>query len=163
MRFVFAYTNEAHPSDEWPHHESFDQKLRHARHMAKTYDIQRPMLVDDLEGTTHRAYGGLPNMTYVLHRGRVVYRSNWTAPESLTMALDHLLWEAEETEAGHRMMPYWAEWAPRRAYDPLRFLERMKQDVGHRAVEEFITAIETTRGAAAASTLRAWWREQQTP
>ena len=44
VRFVFAYTHEAHPSDEWPHHESFEQKQDHARHMAARYAIERPML-----------------------------------------------------------------------------------------------------------------------
>lgn len=159
VRFVFAYTHEAHPSDEWPHHESFEQKLRHARHMAQTYDIRRPMLVDDLAGTVHRAYGALPNMTYVLHRGRVVYRANWTAPQSLRMALDHLLWEGEQREAGQRTVPYWVEWAPGRPYDPTAFLERMRTDIGHRAVVEFIDAIEATRGRVAAEPLRRWWRE----
>jgi hypothetical protein len=31
--------------------------------------IRRPILVDDLEGTAHRDYGLLPNMTWVTGRG----------------------------------------------------------------------------------------------
>ncbi len=159
VRFVFAYTNEAHPSDEWPHHQSFDQKRAHARHMAATYEIRRPMLVDDLEGTVHRAFGGLPNMTYVLHRGRVVYRANWTAEASLRMALDHLAYEAEVKADGSKMVPYWVEWAPQKRYDSLAFLERMQRDVGARAVEEFIAAIAAERGEVAARPLREWWAQ----
>jgi hypothetical protein len=28
--------------------------------------IRRPLLVDDLDGAAHRAYGSLPNMTWVI-------------------------------------------------------------------------------------------------
>jgi len=37
-------------------------------------------------------------------------------------------------------VPYWVEWAPGRDYDPLGFLARMNEEIGRRAVEEFITA-----------------------
>ena len=57
-------------------------------------------------------------------------------------------------------MPYWVEWAPGRDYDPLGFLARMNEEIGRRAVEEFITAIAASRGDAAAAPLRRWWREQ---
>jgi hypothetical protein len=36
-------------------------------------------LLDDIEGSTHLAYGLLPNMVYLIDRdGTVVYKSDWT-------------------------------------------------------------------------------------
>jgi len=40
----------------------------------------RPILVDDLEGTVHAAYGLLPNMSWVLDRGgTILYKAMWTS------------------------------------------------------------------------------------
>ena len=47
-QFVFVYTREAHPSDRYPGHDSFEQKLDHARTMAEKLGFERPMLVDKL-------------------------------------------------------------------------------------------------------------------
>ena len=71
--------------------------------------------------------------------------------------LDHLVWEADERDSGRRTVPYWVEWAPGKAYDPVRFVNRLYGEVGRRAVEEFIDAIAHTRGPAAARPLREWW------
>jgi hypothetical protein len=44
----------------------------------------RPILVDDLEGTVHRAYGLLPNMSWVLGRGgTILYKAMWTSAARL--------------------------------------------------------------------------------
>ncbi|MGM0577390.1 MAG: hypothetical protein ACQEXJ_16825 [Myxococcota bacterium] len=118
------------------------------------------MWVDDLAGTVHRAYGGLPNMTFVLYRGRIVYRSDWTEERSLRAALEHWLWEREQEEAGAPLARYHVEWAPRRVRDRARFLEAMHTEVGRRAVEEFIAAVEHAHGEAAARPLRTWWEER---
>jgi hypothetical protein len=38
-----------------------------------------PLLVDDLKGTVHRAYGEMPNMVYIIDKqGKVVYKAMWT-------------------------------------------------------------------------------------
>ena len=43
-----------------------------------------PILVDDFAGTMHRAYGLLPNMTYLIDRdGIVVYKSDWGDAQEL--------------------------------------------------------------------------------
>ncbi len=157
MRFVFIYTNEAHPSDAWPHHTSMEQKLRHARAMVARYEIARPMLVDALDGAVHRAYGGLPNMTCVIQRGRVVYRADWTDEQTLAPVLEQVLWEEAQRKAGKDLAPFWAEWAPQRVRDRPAFLHAMATEVGRRAVEEFIAAIEAKHGPRTAAPLRAWW------
>ena len=79
--FVFLYTREAHPGENFPAHRSMDQKLSHARAFKERFQIERPILVDDLFGAGHKLYGMLPNMTYLIGRsGKVLFRADWTDP-----------------------------------------------------------------------------------
>jgi hypothetical protein len=80
FQFFIVYVREAHPGENYPHHKSFDQKLAHAERLRELEKIQEfPMLIDDFQGTAHRAYGLLPNMVYLIDReGTVVYKSDWT-------------------------------------------------------------------------------------
>ena len=88
-QFLFVYTREAHPSDRYPGHTSFEQKKSVASEMAKQLGFARPMLVDDLEGTVHHAYGRLPNMTYIVNPGgTIIYRAAWTDPRTIRLALE---------------------------------------------------------------------------
>ena len=79
FQFFIVYAREAHPGENYPHHTSLEQKLAHARTLRDLEQIQEiPILVDDFAGTMHRAYGLLPNMTYLIDRdGIVVYKSDW--------------------------------------------------------------------------------------
>ena len=67
--FLFLYTREAHPGENFPAHRNIEQKLAHARAFKDRLQIERPILVDDLVGTAHKLYGMLPNMTYIIGRG----------------------------------------------------------------------------------------------
>lgn len=60
----------------------FDDKLVAAARLRDELGITRPILVDDFEGALHRAYGGLPNMSWVLGRGGVIlYKAMWTSAD----------------------------------------------------------------------------------
>jgi len=84
INFLFLYTREAHPGENYPAHRSFEQKLSHARAFKAEFKIERPILVDDLVGTAHKLYGSLPNMTYLIGRsGRVLFRADWTDPPTI--------------------------------------------------------------------------------
>ncbi len=77
---MFVHTREAHPGENVPQHDTFEDKLTCARLLREETGIRRPILVDDLSGTVHRRYGAMPNMTWVIDRGgRVVYKANWTS------------------------------------------------------------------------------------
>ncbi len=79
FEFFILYVREAHPGENFSHHISFEQKLAHARKLRDLEKVQIPILVDDLQGTAHKAYGLLPNMVYLISReGVVVYKSDWT-------------------------------------------------------------------------------------
>jgi hypothetical protein len=63
-----------------PAHAGFEEKLASARRLRDELGITRPILVDDVEGTVHRDYGLLPNMSWVLDRGgTILYKAMWTS------------------------------------------------------------------------------------
>ncbi len=69
VRSVFLYTREAHPGENYRHHATMDDKRHHARAFREHNSIEREILLDDVAGTAHRAYGMLPNMTWIIGRG----------------------------------------------------------------------------------------------
>jgi hypothetical protein len=78
---VFVYTREAHPGEHVPHHDSFERKLACATLLREEAGIGRDILVDDPAGTVHRAYGLMPNMTWVIDRaGGSLTRPTGPAP-----------------------------------------------------------------------------------
>lgn len=161
VRFVFVYTREAHPGEKYPAHTRIEQKLSHARDMVARWGMKRPMLVDDLEGTLHHAYGRLPNMTYIVQpSGKILYRASWTDPRTIRMALEQLIFERGERRARKRMTPYYLEWMPLREADQRSFMEGLLR-VGPRAVEEYIAATADFSGEAAARPLREWWEREK--
>lgn len=84
FEFFTVYVREAHPGENFPHHTSFEQKLAHARKLQELESITLPILVDDIEGSAHRAYGLRANMICLIDRdGIIVYKSDWTDAHEL--------------------------------------------------------------------------------
>jgi hypothetical protein len=159
---VFVYTREAHPGEKIPHHSSMAQKLEHARLLQARWSVRRAILVDELDGPVHRAYGMLPNMAYIVNSaGRTVYRADWTDPHSIEWVLEYLRHEATEKETTRRVAPFFSELLGHRsAMDyPRVFLEGLLGAGGVRAVEEYIDAVESSRGRSEADPMRRLWAE----
>jgi hypothetical protein len=80
FQFFIVYVREAHPGENYPHHTTFKQKIAQAKKLRALENIQEiPILLDDFNGTTHHAFGLLPNMVYLIDReGMIVYKSDWT-------------------------------------------------------------------------------------
>jgi alkyl hydroperoxide reductase subunit AhpC len=92
VQFLFVYVKEPHPGDAYPHHTSLEQKTRVARELQQLEEIRFPVLVDELDGQVHRAYGARPNPIFVVSRnGRLVYRAGHAEPAPLREYLEHLL------------------------------------------------------------------------
>lgn len=160
MSFVFLYTREAHPGERYPHLSSLEQKLRHARDMVQRDSLRRPMLVDDLDGTLHRAYGTLPNMTYIVGGGgKVLYRASWTDAVNIELVLGQIARARQQRGEGADHRPYFVEWQPDVVADRLRFVQVLLETAGPRAVTEFIDAVEHTMSTGVARPLRQWWQE----
>jgi hypothetical protein len=69
-----------------------DDKRRTGRAFREHGRIRRQILLDDLNGTAHHAYGLLPNMTWIIGRGGFIhYKSSWTSPEDIGNALEGVL------------------------------------------------------------------------
>jgi hypothetical protein len=88
---VFIYTREAHPAENYRHHTSMDVKRSHAKVFREQCNVRRRILLDDLEGSAHRAFGSLPNMTYIIGRGMILYRASWTDAADIEDALESSL------------------------------------------------------------------------
>jgi hypothetical protein len=133
----FLYTHEAHPGENYPHLTSMEQKFRHARDLRDVLGIARPILVDALDGACHRAYGSMPNMTWIFTQSGVpVYKSDWTDSVSLENALDYFTGVAERRRLGERLTPFRVERLDFRTSDREAFYQGLERS-GPKAVEEF--------------------------
>lgn len=133
---AFIYTREAHPGERYRHHTSMDVKRAHARAFVDHSEVRRPMLLDDLEGTCHRAYGMLPNMTWIIGRGGVVYyKSEWTAAADVEDALTQLL-DAIDRRKDDQLVPFYSERVGWRVRDDAAFRAGLER-TGPQAVTDF--------------------------
>ncbi|RUS65226.1 hypothetical protein EGN72_00830 [Pseudorhodobacter sp. E13] len=89
--FSVLYVREAHPGAAISAHQSDDDKQSCAA-LLRSDGERRKVLVDDLNGTAHQAYGGYPNSVFIINRnGCVVYASDWNNPETTGRALSLLI------------------------------------------------------------------------
>jgi thiol-disulfide isomerase/thioredoxin len=100
VTFVFVYTREHHPGELLPPHRTIEQKLAQARAFQQRTGLSFPVVADQVDGATHRAYGQLPFMAAVVHRsGSLIHRAEWAQASDLAGVLDNLV-ERDRAEAG---------------------------------------------------------------
>jgi hypothetical protein len=134
---IFLYTNEAHPGEHYPHLTSLEQKLRHARDLRDILGVSRPILVDALDGACHRAYGSMPNMTWIFNGSGVpVYKSDWTDARSVENAVVYFLDVVARRRGGERLAPFRVERLDYRTQDQAAFYRGLERN-GPKAVREF--------------------------
>lgn len=142
FEFFIVYVREAHPGENFPRHTSFEQKLAHARKLKDLEGVKIPILVDDFQGTVHRAYGLRPNMIYLIEReGTIVYKSDWTDAFELDGMCESLI-RLDEMRArevpiirkGHSERLHWIPMEP-----ALR--ERVYRRSGEKAIRDFFNAM----------------------
>jgi len=134
---IFLYTHEAHPGEQYPHLASMEQKFKHARALRDQYHVTRPIFVDALEGNCHRAFGSMPNMSWIINRSGVpVYKSDWTDAQSIDYAIQYLLDVRERRQKGERMAPFSVERIDYRRQDRDAFYKGLERN-GPKAVREF--------------------------
>ena len=105
VEFLLIYAREAHPGEEVPAHESYDDKVRAAELLRDEEDVEMPILVDDVSGSIHRDYGKMPNSTYIIDKsGRVAFRALWTKPSVIREALDELLERQADRDVEHAVV-----------------------------------------------------------
>jgi hypothetical protein len=134
---IFVYTNEAHPGEVYLHLTSMEQKFRHAQALRDVYGVTRPILVDTLEGDCHRAFGNMPNMTWIFDQnGLPVYKTDWTDARSVESAIEYLLGVQERRRNGERLVPQRIERLDYRTQDREAFFHGLERN-GPKAVKEF--------------------------
>jgi hypothetical protein len=145
VAWYFLYTREAHPGEHVGHHTSFEVKRSNARLLRDEVGIRRPILLDDLAGTAHHAYGLLPNMTYVIGRGgRLIYRADWTSAANVASFLIRYEEQRRHRPARGGRSPYVSEQLEYRDQDREAFDERLRRN-GPRSYDEFRRAEEIWR------------------
>lgn len=133
---IFIYSREAHPGENYRHHTSMDGKRANAKVLRDEVGITRPILLDDLDGTCHQAYGTLPNMTWILGRGGLIlYKSAWTDPEDVEDALKRGLDGLERRVKGDKL-PFYSERLSWRVRDDETF-KALLERCGPQAVTDF--------------------------
>ncbi|PKO10416.1 MAG: hypothetical protein CVU40_04750 [Chloroflexi bacterium HGW-Chloroflexi-2] len=134
---IFIYTNEAHPGESYPHLTSMKQKNTHAKALRDVLGVNRPILLDALDGACHRYFGSMPNMTWIFNRSGVpVYKSDWTDANSVRNSLEYLLDVVKRRKTGVRLAPFTVERLDYRESDRVAFYQRLAEN-GPKAVEEF--------------------------
>jgi Iodothyronine deiodinase len=86
------YVREAHPGVLIPRHTDAAAKQACAARLVQQEGEARLVLVDDIQGQAHQAYGGMPNAVFIINRkGCVVFRADWNNPQATRRALQTLL------------------------------------------------------------------------
>lgn len=110
FEFFTIYVREPHPGEHYHEHRSWEQKVAYARDCRAQDGIEMPLLVDDLTGTVHRAYGELPNMVYIIDKqGKVAYKAMWTHHAEIETVLQNLVMAEEMAAKGIRVRPSYSE------------------------------------------------------
>lgn len=134
---IFLYTHEAHPGEHYPHLTSLQQKLDHARDFRDKFQVSRQILVDSLSGDCHRAYGSMPNMTWIFTRSGIpIYKSDWTDASSVVNALRHFLHGTRRRRQGTPVVPFHVQRLDFRKQDREAFYKGLERN-GPKAVREF--------------------------
>jgi len=141
FEFFIVYVREAHPGENFSHHTSFEQKLKHAEKLRELDNVRLPVLVDDIEGSVHTAYGLLPNMVYLIDReGIIVYKSDWTDAHELDGMCESLVrlddMKARKVPIIRKGVSERLHWIP---MDP-HHRERIYRRSGEKAIRDYFNA-----------------------
>ncbi len=124
---LFVYTREIHPGEYFPPHGTMEQKLDQAKRTAEHGRVSFPVAADDLEGSTHVAYGGLPSMACVVQRdGTLIYRGSWTQADVLQIVFENLLLrDRSEGKPSRNRVAYheWLSFMPSESNDSWALLD----------------------------------------
>jgi hypothetical protein len=128
--FFIVYVREAHPGENYPHHESIEQKFEHAKKLRTLENINKiPILIDDIQGTMHKT---------IDREGTVAYKSDWSDAEEMDGMCATLL-RLDEMKA--RQIPIIRQGISERLHwipmDPA-MRERIYRRSGEKAIQDYL-------------------------
>ena len=139
---IFLYAHEAHPGENYLHLTSMEQKFKHALDLRDKLGVTRPILVDALDGACHRAFGSMPNMSWIFTKtGIPIYKSDWTDARSVENAIQYFLEVTTRRRSGERVVGFQVERLDFRSRDQDGFMAGLARN-GPKAVREFSTAFD---------------------
>ena len=90
VTFLVVYVREAHPGSRRGAHQDLADKTLRAKETAAEFGETRKILIDDVEGAMHQAYGAFPNMVYIINPdGKVIYRCDWSFAKKIDEVLQN--------------------------------------------------------------------------
>lgn len=120
LRVVEVVVRQAQPGPGAPSYRRAEDKLEDARRYRDAERIPWPVLVDDVDGRVHQAYGGLPAPAYLIDaEGRVAFHGLWVHAPTLHRAIEALLWQggggscSEASIVARTCCPRWPAAGPR--------------------------------------------------
>jgi hypothetical protein len=126
-----------------------DDKRRNASAFREHSRIRRQILLDDLQGSAHRAYGLLPNMTWIVGRGGFIhYKSAWTSPADVADALEAIL-DFQANRMAQQWTPFYSERSAWSSRDASKFKEGLLR-AGPQAVADYERMLKKTADARSA-------------
>jgi len=76
--FLLLYVREAHPGAQIGEHQTIEDKINRAQQLVTAEGEYRQVIIDNINGSAHQAYGSLPNMIYVIGKyGTALFRADW--------------------------------------------------------------------------------------
>lgn len=131
FEFLTIYVREPHPGEHYGAHQTWEEKLKYAQDCRNQDGIQTRVLIDDLNGTVHRAYGSLPNMVYIIEKsGQIVFKAMWTDHSEIESVLANLVLADQLRAKGLRVKPSFTE---RVNYIPAEYAGGLRERVFDRA------------------------------
>ena len=85
--FFVVYSKEPHAGEtryfrKYAQHESYEHKKQYAQELVAEFGMKVPVLVDDLDESVVRAFGRMPNMTFIVDKeGKIAYKADWMEAE----------------------------------------------------------------------------------
>ena len=105
VSFAVLYVREAHPGEDIPAHQQFEEKKACAARLSSEEGDKRKILVDGLEGAAHEAYGSMPNSIFIIDKeGIVKFKAEWSNPTATRKALRALI-DGEEVRVKSYFRP----------------------------------------------------------
>jgi hypothetical protein len=92
VRFIDVLIRQEHPGERRGPYRTYEEKVQSAQEYKREEGVEWTVLVDDLAGTVHQAYGGAAAPVYLIDvSGRVAFYGVLAHAPTLKRAIDELL------------------------------------------------------------------------